>query len=699
MHLPPHTLLQGRYRVVALIAQGGMGAVYQATDERLGNTVALKQTLMSDPQLRAAFEREARLLAGLQHPALPVVSDHFSEAGGQFLVMQFIPGDDLAALLRQHGGPFPLAEVRPWADRLLDALDYLHTRRPPIIHRDVKPQNLKLTARGELILLDFGLAKGEPAGATAASPSLFGYTPQYAPLEQIQGSGTDARSDLYSVAATLYELLTGTIPPDALTRAAASVRGDVDPLRPAHALNPQLPPALSALLAQALTLNPAMRPLSAAAMRAALNGTPQAQACTKPATAPQPTPSSAGKTTVAVRSVPAQLVTGSSGDPVPVQRRGSSPVLNPLLVTMIIIVLLAFAFVAATWGVFQPQRVNQGGDGIVPTIGGNVSRPTPIAGAEQPTALANPSGAVGSTRAQPLPPGTIVDIPGWQVELLEQLRGAEANARVARANPNNALPTKSTEYVLLRVRATSTVSKEQFAFSQSDVSLVGSRDTVYRGYGAVAPSPRLNSSEQVVPGGSVEGWAAYMVGTDEEALVVIFGDLLGGGARMLSLTPGARLDPDSESPGVAPNNVGASSREPAGIGETAITEDWEIGLTELVVGDAAWQRILENYSGSDPPAEGTQYVLAHVFARYLGAGDEPQLIADSFFVGLGGELEIDQPVVLVPDNELFGILYPGGSTEGWVVLSVPNDDTALIAFRGVGISTGKRDGWRYFAVN
>ena len=699
MHLPPHTLLQGRYRVVALIAQGGMGAVYQATDERLGNTVALKQTLMSDPQLRAAFEREARLLAGLQHPAIPVVSDHFSEAGGQFLVMQFIPGDDLAALLRQRGAPFPLAEVLPWADRLLDALDYLHTRRPPIIHRDVKPQNLKLTARGELILLDFGLAKGEPAGATAASPSLFGYTPQYAPLEQIQGSGTDARTDLYSVAATLYELLTGTIPPDALTRAAASVRDDVDPLRPAYELNPQLPPALSALLAQALTLNPAMRPASAAGMRAALNGTPQAQPRTKPATAPQPTPSSAGMTTVVQRTPMAHPATALAA-PEPTARRPRNDLRTAGVVAIFLVLLAVLMISILVSGATRPgSNVSGGGGGIVPTIGGNSARPTPIAGAEQPTALVNPSGAVGSTRAQPLPPGTIVDIPGWQVELLEQLRGAEANARVARANPNNALPTKSTEYVLLRVRATSTVSKEQFAFSQSDVSLIGSRDIVYRGYGAVAPSPRLDSSEQVVPGGSVEGWAAYMVGTDEDALVVIFGDLLGGGARMLSLTPGARLAPDSESPGVAPNNVGADPREPAGIGETAITEDWEIELAELVVGDAAWQRILENYSGSDPPAEGTQYLLARVHARYLGAGDEPQLIADSFFVGLSGELEIDQPVVLVPDHELFGVLYPGGNTEGWVVLSVPNDDTALIAFRGVGISTGKRDGWRYFALN
>lgn len=134
MHLAPNTLLQGRYRVQNLIARGGMGAVYRAIDERLGHTVALKQTLMRDPALRAAFEREARLLASLHHPALPVVSDHFAEADGEFLVMQYIAGPDLAEQVQQRAAPFAVTEVLAWAVRLLDALDYLHTQQPPVIH-------------------------------------------------------------------------------------------------------------------------------------------------------------------------------------------------------------------------------------------------------------------------------------------------------------------------------------------------------------------------------------------------------------------------------------------------------------------------------------------------------------------------------------------------------------------------------------
>src|SRR5262249_38440728 len=160
--LASETVLQDRYRVVKIIGHGGMGAVYEAVDLRLGNTVALKQTLFNDEELSRAFEREGRLLAGLHHPALPRVSDHFIEGDGQFIVMEFIPGDDLAKLLKLRGRPFDCDQVLEWAHQLLDALDYLHSHRPPIIHRDIKPQNLKLTGEGRLIVLDFGLAKGQP---------------------------------------------------------------------------------------------------------------------------------------------------------------------------------------------------------------------------------------------------------------------------------------------------------------------------------------------------------------------------------------------------------------------------------------------------------------------------------------------------------------------------------------------------------
>jgi serine/threonine protein kinase len=276
--LTPETVLQGRYRVVRQLGQGGMGAVYEAVDQRLDTTVALKETLFSDERLRRQFEREARLLARLHHPALPRVSDHFSEGDGQFLVMQYIPGDDLSEMMLRKRAPFPANQVLTWADQLLDALDYLHTQDPQIVHRDIKPQNLKLTSRGQIILLDFGLAKGQAGeiSRVTTAASIFGYTPNYAPLEQIQGLGTDSRSDLYALGATLYHLLTGVKPPDALTRAAALVNGQPDPLVNPSEANPAVAPEIDVVLAKAMAQNRDQRYPTAAEMRKALEGAEQA---------------------------------------------------------------------------------------------------------------------------------------------------------------------------------------------------------------------------------------------------------------------------------------------------------------------------------------------------------------------------------------------------------------------------------------
>lgn len=270
--LAPETILQGRYRILRQLGQGGMGAVYEGIDQRLDTTIALKETLFVEEKLRKQFEREARLLARLHHPALPRVSDHFAEAEGAFLVMQFIAGDDLAEMITRRRGPFPLEQVLLWADQLLDALDYLHTQEPQIIHRDIKPQNLKLSSRGQIILLDFGLAKGQlgDVSRVTTSASIFGYTPNYAPLEQVQGLGTDPRSDIYALAATLYHLLTGIKPPDALARAAALVNGQPDPLQLADDLNPAVGPQVAAVLHRAMAQNREQRYPTAAAMRNAL---------------------------------------------------------------------------------------------------------------------------------------------------------------------------------------------------------------------------------------------------------------------------------------------------------------------------------------------------------------------------------------------------------------------------------------------
>src|SRR4030095_6340898 len=271
--LSADTVLQERYRIVSQLGQGGMGAVYEAVDERLDTIVALKETLFTDEKLRKQFEREARLLPRLHHQALPRVSDHFNESEGQFLVMQYIAGEDLAAMLTERNGPFPEDEVIRWADQLCDALDYLHTQDPQIIHRDIKPQNLKLTARGQIVLLDFGLAKGSAGQLTAVttSASIFGYTPNYAPLEQVQGMGTDARSDLYSLPATLFHLVTNVKPPDALSRAAAVVNGEPDPLLLANMISANVSSSFANVLAKGMSLKRDDRFASAGAMRDALH--------------------------------------------------------------------------------------------------------------------------------------------------------------------------------------------------------------------------------------------------------------------------------------------------------------------------------------------------------------------------------------------------------------------------------------------
>ena len=270
--LSADTVLQARYRIVRQLGQGGMGAVYEAVDERLDTIVALKETLFADEKLRKQFEREARLLARMHHQALPRVSDHFNEDDGQFLVMQFIAGDDLAAMLAQRNSPFPPEEVLVWADQLCDALDYLHTQDPQIIHRDIKPQNLKLTARGQIVLLDFGLAKGSAGqmSVVTTSASIFGYTPNYAPLEQIQGLGTDPRSDIYALSATLYHLITNTKPPDALSRASAIVNGLPDPLAPANHVTAQVSGAVAAVLSKGMSQKRDDRFETANTMREAL---------------------------------------------------------------------------------------------------------------------------------------------------------------------------------------------------------------------------------------------------------------------------------------------------------------------------------------------------------------------------------------------------------------------------------------------
>ena len=259
--LAPNTLLQNRYLIVQLIGKGGMGEVYLAVDQRLGSAIAIKRTYFTeDEHLSGAFEREARTLARLRHPVLPKVSDNFTENEIQYLVMDHISGDDLSKRLENNKKPFPINWVLFWADQLLDALNYLHSHEPPIIHRDIKPQNLKLTDDNQIVLLDFGLAK-DSVGQTkiTTTGSVVGFTPHYAPMEQIRGTGTNQKSDIYSLSATLYQLLTNTVPFDALTRADSLLNGVADPVPPIYEINKEVPKLISEIIIKGMSVSQEQR--------------------------------------------------------------------------------------------------------------------------------------------------------------------------------------------------------------------------------------------------------------------------------------------------------------------------------------------------------------------------------------------------------------------------------------------------------
>jgi serine/threonine protein kinase len=297
-------VLQNRYRIIRQLGKGGMGAVYEAHDNVFDTTIALKEILIdlsrnSTPKqremLRQAFEREGKILAKVNHEVFPHVRDYFQDADRQFLIMELVDGDDLAELLEKRGEPFPVENVLNWADALLDALDYLHNLSPPIIHRDIKPQNLKLTSRGKVKLLDFGIAKGDDSkvNTTVTNQTFVAATLHYSPLEQIfrvldptyreiiayqfkdktdeiAEQNADARSDIYALGATVYHLLTNVLPIDALKRSLEIWAGKPDPLPNAYAVNPQISPEISAVLHKALEIEHDARFASAKEMRTAL---------------------------------------------------------------------------------------------------------------------------------------------------------------------------------------------------------------------------------------------------------------------------------------------------------------------------------------------------------------------------------------------------------------------------------------------
>jgi serine/threonine protein kinase len=246
MEMEKGSLLHQRYRIQGALGKGGMGVVYTAIDESLGVHVVVKENSLEEEDAIQQFRREATILAGLRHPNLPRVTDHFViEGQGQYLVMDFIEGEDLKMRL-QRLGALPEKEVLLIGVAISDALDYLHSLTPPVLHRDIKPGNIRITPDGHVFLVDFGLAKQVESGQLTATGAR-GLTPGFSPPEQYGTARTDGRSDIYALGATLYTALAGFPPEDGLAIAIKQTE-----LTPIQLRNPEVSDSVAKVIEQAI---------------------------------------------------------------------------------------------------------------------------------------------------------------------------------------------------------------------------------------------------------------------------------------------------------------------------------------------------------------------------------------------------------------------------------------------------------------
>ena len=390
MPLKPGFVLRNRYRIESVLGQGGMGAVYKAVDVNLGVTVAVKENLFTTEEFARQFRREATILASLRHPNLPRVTDHFViEGEGQYLVMDFVQGDDLRQRL-ERGGPVSEAEALPWFLDTSDALAYLHGRTPPVLHRDVKPGNIKITPEGRAVLVDFGLAKvvEEDSATTTGAKAM---TPGFSPPEQYGSGRTDPRTDVYSLGATLYAALTAAIPEDSLERAMG--RAELTPVRKR---TPAVSVGLARVVEKALAVKPEERFQSVAEMAEALGASTSASRPTVVRSYPhlEQTRVAAGRTVVAQRG---------TGGLAPVRRRRRWPFLILGLVT--VVVTAAGAIYALSDGGPQTQptpsvALTGLGGADAPTDTPAIAAPTDTIAAS--TAEASPSPEMGATLTLPV---------------------------------------------------------------------------------------------------------------------------------------------------------------------------------------------------------------------------------------------------------------------------------------------------------
>jgi serine/threonine protein kinase len=408
--------LRDRYEIQAVLGRGGMGQVYLALDRALGGKrVAVKEMSVSHraPREReeafAAFRQEAHLLASLDHPRLVPVTDFFEESATAFLVMGYVQGANLEAVLRAR--PVRQGEVLDWIDQICDVLNYLHTHDPPVLFHDLKPSNVMLDDRDRIRLIDFGIARTlEGPGAIPRGAG----TTEFSPLEQFSESGTDARSDIYALGATMYALLTRTTPP-----AAVQIMAGDAALPAPRAINPDISPEIEGVILKAMALDRNERYRSAVEMRSALS-------VARHAAVARQRPSEEILVSRARYESAGSIETFSSPDREPGEAASSPPVQRALRRSLSLGVVVAIVALGLLGWLLHPRSEP------IPVSGGQEVGRTPVL----PLLLASkPSGATAWLDGRRLPgvtPLMVPDLPlgSHRVRLQRGQSGAEARIRL-----------------------------------------------------------------------------------------------------------------------------------------------------------------------------------------------------------------------------------------------------------------------------
>jgi hypothetical protein len=289
----------------------------------------------------------------------------------------------------------------------------------------------------------------------------------------------------------------------------------------------------------------------------------------------------------------------------------------------------------------------------------------------------------GQSRGNPLPSGSVARANGWQIRVVDVMRGGQAAAAIQNVNQFNSPAPEGQEYVAIKVHVKSVHTDSQaHRLDSGDFRLTGDRLVEYMAPGIVPPEPALKA--EMFSGGEAEGWLVFAIGQNEGRLLLDFDPLSDSGSRpiFIALTPDAVIPVDPQLADLKPTDRGLTHEQPGQLGETLITEDWAVTILESIRGEQAWQMTLAANQFNDPPSNGREYLAVRARVRNLNPADETVRIDSSSFKTIGSANVIyDAPSIVEPSPPLEAALYPGGEVEGWVVLQIgQGEDNVQIVF-------------------